>query len=422
MQRNRTWKFDASLVFGLAAAALLLALGPSYAAPKELDEIRAAIKAKGGKWVADETSLSGLSLAEKKMRAGLDMNQDIAAGLSAPEPPLGAIEAAAPATLDWRNFLGISYVSPVKNQGGCGSCWAFAVTAGLESQVLMAADGTDEKAFDLSEQVLVSCSGAGSCSGGSSASASNYVRDVGLPPEACFTYTATNASCGSACAEYRSETYTIVGLHRASSTTITADDIKKGLYYYGPVVASMYVYNDFYSYRSGVYSYAAGSYVGAHAVLVVGYDDLEQCFIVKNSWGTGWGEAGYFRIAYGEVNGTSRFGYSAIVYEGSPGDGPTPEPPPCAYSLSATGKSFKAAGGSAAVSVASGAGCGWTASSGAAWVSISAGGAGTGNGTVTYTVAENTATTARSTTLQIAGESYGVTQQAARISTNRKLK
>ena len=422
MRCNRTWKFYASLVFVLAAAALLFASGPAYSAPKELDEIRAAIKAKGGKWVADETSVSGLSLAEKKMRAGLNMDQDIAAGLSAPEPPLGAIEAAAPATLDWCSFLGVSYVSRVKNQGSCGSCWAFAVTGGLESQVMMSAEGILVD-VDLSEQVLVSCSGSGSCSGGSSASASNYVRDVGLPVESCFPYTASNSPCTSACADYRSLTYSIVGLHRASSTTITAEDIKKGLYYYGPVVASMYVYNDFYSYRSGVYSYATGSYVGAHAVLVVGYDDVNQCFIVKNSWGTGWGDAGFFRIAYSEVGGNSKFGYSAIVYEGSPGDGPLPEPPPCAYSLSATGKTFKAAGGSAAVSVSCGTGCSWTAASNASWVSISSGSAnGAGNGTVYYTVAENTGTTDRSAMLQIAGESYSVTQQAARISTNRKVR
>ena len=417
MQHNRTWKFYASLVFVLAAAALLFASVPAYSAPKELDEIRAAIKAKGGKWVADETSVSGLSLAEKKMRAGLDMEQDIAAGLSAPEPPLGAIETVAPATLDWRSFDGVSYVSPVKNQGGCGSCWAFAVTAGLESQVMMASDG---QAIDLAEQLLVSCSGTGSCSGGSSASASNYVRDVGLPVESCFPYTAANSSCANACADWQNQTYSIVGLHRASTTTITADDIKKSVYYYGPVVASMYVYNDFYSYRSGVYSYAAGSYVGAHAVLVVGYDDLNQSFIVKNSWGTGWGDAGFFRIAYSEVNGTSRFGYSAIVYEGHPGDAPLPDPPPCAYSLSATGKTFKAAGGSAAVSVSCGAGCSWKTENIPPWVQIVAGVDGAGNGTVSYTVQENTGTTARTATLQVAGESYGVTQQAARISTSRK--
>jgi hypothetical protein len=272
---------------------------------------------------------------------------------------------------------------------------------------------------DLSEQVLVSCSGSGSCAGGSSASASNYVRDVGLPVESCFPYTATDNSCLNACADWQNQTYTIVGLHRASTTTITVDDIKKGVYYYGPVVASMYVYNDFFSYRSGIYSYATGSYVGAHAVLVVGYDDVTQCFIVKNSWGAGWGDAGFFRIAYSEVAGTSRFGYSAIVYEGYPG-GPLP-PPPCAYSLSASGKSFKASGGNASVSVYSNAGCSWTAVSGAEWVNISSGAAGSGNGTVSYTVAANTETTSRSAILEIAGQSYSVTQLGLRAP-SRKAK
>jgi len=92
--------------------------------------------------------------------------------------------------------------------------------------------------------------------------------------------------------------------------------MKNALYNYGPIVATFYVYSDFYSYRSGVYSYATGTYQGAHAVLTVGYDDVNQCFIVKNSWGTGWGEAGFFKIAYSEVTGTSRFGYSVLAYDG----------------------------------------------------------------------------------------------------------
>jgi C1A family cysteine protease len=71
-------------------------------------------------------------------------------------------------------------------------------------------------------------------------------------------------------------------------------------------------HNDFYSYRSGVYSYTPGAYAGAHVVLVVGYDGVLQLFIVKNSWGSGWGESGHFLIAYGEPAGTSRFGYSTI--------------------------------------------------------------------------------------------------------------
>ena len=68
----------------------------------------------------------------------------------------------------------------------------------------------------------------------------------------------------------------------------------------GPFEALMVVYQDFYSYRSGVYRHVWGSSVGVHAVAIVGYDDSLGYWIAKNSWGTGWGEAGWFRIAYGD--------------------------------------------------------------------------------------------------------------------------
>jgi hypothetical protein len=74
------------------------------------------------------------------------------------------------------------------------------------------------------------------------------------------------------------------------------------------------VYSDFYYYRGGVYSYSGGYYEGNHAVLVTGYDDSTQSFTVKNSWGAGWGEAGYFRVAYSQLSSTIMFGAYAIVY------------------------------------------------------------------------------------------------------------
>src|SRR4030067_368562 len=108
----------------------------------------------------------------------------------------------------------------------------------------------------------------------------------------------------------------------------------------------MRVYKDFFSYYRGIYSYVKGPYKGDHAILLVGYNDDGQYFIVKNSWGSGWGEAGYFMIAYSELTGTSRFGYSTMVYDGY-GDNPPPDPQPvpCTYSLSATGATFKSTGG-----------------------------------------------------------------------------
>jgi C1A family cysteine protease len=404
-----------SIISMAAVLALLLAVPLAQANTDELEQIRHAIKAKGARWHADHTSVSGLSHKEKKMRLGA-FEQEYVEPDFGDTTPLSLLTAGSPA-LDWRNVEGVSFVSPVKNQGSCGSCWAFAVTAALESQVMIATGGMP---IDLSEQILVSCSGAGSCSGGSSATASSYIRDVGLPLESCFGYTGTNNSCSNACLNWQDYTYRVIGWHGASPSTITVDDIKNAVYTYGPVVATFYVYNDFFSYRSGVYSYTTGSYVGAHAVLVVGYDDVGQAFIVKNSWGTGWGEAGYFMIAYSEVSGTSHFGYSALAYEGY-GDNPTPppEPPPaCTYSISPTAKNFKASGGRARVNVSSQGGCSWTATSDVSWVIITSGASGTGNGTVSYTVEPNSEPVSRSATLNIAGMAYTVKQQGVKIFKN----
>lgn len=414
MKRKQTPSLTTWLVTFLTVLALLSAAPFAYAAPKDLDEIKAAIKARGGKWVADETPFSRLSHEEKKRWLGLDESDDFEADALTWSDTMGeAMEASIPATLDWRNVDGVSYVSPVKNQGGCGSCWAFAATAGLESQVMIATGGMPA---DFSEQILVSCSGVGTCGGGSSINASSYIRDMGLPVESCFKYTALNTLCGNACLNWQDNTYRVLGWHKPSTTPATVSDVKNSLAVYGPVIAGMLVYSDFYSYRGGVYSYATGDYVGAHAVLIVGYDDVNQCFIVKNSWGTGWGEAGYFRIAYSEMGGTSKFGYSVVVYDGYVGDPPPPPVPACSYTLSSTSsQTFKSNGGSGSVTVNAQSTCSWTAVSSASWVAITAGARGVGTGAVAYTVQRNTTPTSRTATLTIAGQSYKVSQQAGKV-------
>ncbi|MBP1734060.1 MAG: putative cysteine peptidase [Deltaproteobacteria bacterium] len=406
------------------AVCILFSMGATgaSASPRELEEIRSAIKAKGAKWHADETSVSKLSMKERKMRLGNKDDVDLAAlvGDTSVAAPLATVEAA-PSNLDWRNTNGTIYVSAIKNQGSCGSCWAFAVTAALESQIMIGTNGTQ---LDLAEQILVSCGGGGTCSGGSPSSASTYIRDKGLPLESCFMYTATNNSCSNACAEWQTgiaPVYKVKGWHSATASAYPqrVQDLKNALYAYGPVLATFYVYNDFFSYRSGVYSYTTGAYAGAHAVLIVGYDDIQQAFIVKNSWGTGWGESGYFLVAYSEVGGTSSFAYSAIAYDGY-GDNPTPpppNPPACTYALSNTGKTFKATGGNGNFSISCPSGCAWTASSSATWVTIKSGTSGNGSGQVTYTVGANTGS-ARTATINVQGtnynQTYTVTQQAQR--------
>ena len=70
----------------------------------------------------------------------------------------------------------------------------------------------------------------------------------------------------------------------------------------GPMMCVFEVYNDFFGYGTGVYSHVTGGLAGLHCVEVIGFDDLLRCWICKNSWGVGWGDAGFFKIAYGQCN------------------------------------------------------------------------------------------------------------------------
>ena len=283
-----------------------------------LSDLQYALKIRGARWEAGENSMTRLSPEERQKRLGL-----VRPVHTGTEPMLSSETQAPvvelPASLDWRNNGG-NYVTPIRNQGSCGDCWAFATTAGLESNTLIA-NHTPGTNLDLSEQVMVSCGGAGSCSGGSIDAASNFIESTGLPVESCYPYTGTNGACSNACANWQSSTYRISSWQYVATTQPTVDGIKNALSTYGPLVTTMAVYQDFFSYQSGVYHYVTGSLAGSHAVLIIGYDDVDQCFVVKNSWGTGWGESGFFQIAYSELTSPVGFGDWTIAYVGFSGNG-----------------------------------------------------------------------------------------------------
>jgi hypothetical protein len=290
----------------------------------EISEINRVIQETGGRWVAGETPFSRLPLEEKQKWLGL-IKPEITEMMQLTESDLifsDQIPFALSPSLDWRNNGG-NFVTPIRNQGGCGSCWAFATTGGLESYNLIR-NNTPGIDLNLSEQVMVSCgiSGghdAGGCGGGYIQYASDYIRNTGLPLETCYPYTVppNDGNCANACPNWESSAYKITKWSYAGypyGSVATVEGLKTALTTYGPLVTTFDVYEDFYSYHSGVYSYVTGGLVGGHAVLLAGYDDSGQYFIVKNSWGTGWGESGYFRIAYSEMNTVVGFGEWTIAY------------------------------------------------------------------------------------------------------------
>ena len=301
-----------TLTWVLLQAAPVPSQGLADPLAAKLESINQAIQARGGSWVAGETSVSRLSLLEKRRLLGLikpTPEEEVEEESVSVYPPLVGL----PTSLDWRNNGG-NFVTSVRNQGNCGSCWAFATTAALESATLIynQSSGVD---LNLAEQILLSCSGAGTCEeGGYINTAASYIQSTGLPVESCYPYTVQNGICTKACANWTSSAYRIASWSWVATTSPTVDALKNALATKGPLVTTLDVYEDFYDYLGGVYAYAKGVLLGGHAVLLVGYDDPGRYFIVKNSWGPWWGESGYFRIAYSEVNGKVRFGDWTIAY------------------------------------------------------------------------------------------------------------
>lgn len=207
--------------------------------------------------------------------------------------------ASVPASFDWRARDGASYVTAVKDQGGCGSCVAFGVVAAAEAMLRIAKRDPAAKA-NLSEAQLFFCYGpdaaAGACpAGGWWPDAALDALREGVVDEATFGYTDADQPCRLP-AGWRSKVTRITGWRLVD----TPAAIKQHLATTGPVAACFTAYEDFFYYGGGVYRQVTGEAVGGHCVSVVGYDDPGRYWIAKNSWGTGWGEDGFFRIRYGE--------------------------------------------------------------------------------------------------------------------------
>lgn len=212
---------------------------------------------------------------------------------------------------------------PVRNQGGCGSCWAFGTVGLLESAILIR-DGVSR---DLSEQYLVSCNTSGwGCNGGWWAHDYHAWRvpagepAAGAVYEGAFPYIASDASCNPPHEHHeRIADWAYVG----NSSVPSVDAIKQAILQYGPVAAAVCVDSAFQQYRGGVFQGSATCQGVNHAIVLVGWDDADGAWILRNSWGPNWGENGYMRIAYG----ASLVGYAAnyVVYEGA-APAPTPQP------------------------------------------------------------------------------------------------
>jgi cathepsin L len=234
----------------------------------------------------------------KKQMNGLKMTVDADTSDFDRHTFLAAANVDLPAKVDWRTK---GYVTPVKDQGQCGSCWAFSSTGSLEGQHFKATG----QLVSLSEQNLVDCSGKFGnmgCDGGLMDSAFQYIKaNKGIDTEKSYPYEAEDGKCRFKAANVGATDTGFVDIKAKNET-----DLQNAIATIGPISVAIDASQDsFQFYKSGVYNEPLCSSTELdHGVLAVGYDTdgSKDYYIVKNSWGTSWGNNGYIWMSRNKKN------------------------------------------------------------------------------------------------------------------------
>jgi inhibitor of cysteine peptidase len=225
--------------------------------------------------------------------------------------PQGQLQASTlPSSFSWCDQGGCT---PVRDQGNCGSCWAFATVGPLESLIKLSM-GVNK---NLSEQFLVSCNLDGDdCDGGWWAHDYHWNKlgfgqlAAGAVYEADYPYTATSSACSNYPHTHYEKIISWAYVNPLFPYSVpSVASIKQAIYEHGPVAVSLYTGSDFNKYPGGVFKTSQTGTVN-HGVVLVGWDDslgTAGAWRLRNSWGTGWGEGGYMWIEYG----VSQVGYGA---------------------------------------------------------------------------------------------------------------
>lgn len=203
-----------------------------------------------------------------------------------------------PPRFDWREKANV----PVRNQGQCGSCWAFATVSPIEYQYTYK---TNEP-LHISEQSLISCnSHKYSCEKGGWWDFDDLSKNgVSLADD--YPYDAMDEPCRP------TPTFDKLKVVKWGYAGNTVEQIKSAIYQYGPVASGVAVDDEFYKYIDGIFDHESKEDVN-HAVVLVGWDDALHSWILRNSWGTRWGSNGYMYIEYGSAAIGSNAAYVIVT-------------------------------------------------------------------------------------------------------------
>eukprot|EP01089_Gocevia_fonbrunei_P000568 TRINITY_DN1057_c0_g1_i1.p1 TRINITY_DN1057_c0_g1~~TRINITY_DN1057_c0_g1_i1.p1 ORF type:complete len:339 (+),score=73.96 TRINITY_DN1057_c0_g1_i1:42-1019(+) len=271
------------------------------------DDLIASINGKGLPWKAGRNSrFEGMTLAQSKQLLGLK------AFTSDSEPRPYPVKTSSsikdlPTHFDARTQWP-HCVHPVLNQGDCGSCWAFGSSEAFSDRICI--DTNSSVSVVLSPQNLVSCAPIDgldfACDGGLTQSAWDYMANPGLVSIDCWPYQSgengTVPECRTTCLNSNEPWKVYKADYNTIETYIGEYAIQEALLK-GPVEGAFMVFDDFVSYKSGVYVRASLLPLGLHAIKMIGWgvtDAGVKYWICQNSWGTSWGENGFFNILRGD--------------------------------------------------------------------------------------------------------------------------
>jgi len=238
--------------------------------------------------------------------------------------------ASIPTSFDARTaWSQCQYIGHIRDQGACGSCWAFGGVEAMTDRVCIATNGSSQP-YLAAEDILSCCGwscGEG-CEGGYPSGAWSYFQSYGVVTggdwntnQGCYPYQVeacehhvsgsrppcgeiqNTPSCTQKCLSGYSKTWQQDKTLGATAYSVpqSVSAIQTEIMTYGPVEAAFTVYEDFVSYKSGVYIHTSGSVLGGHAVKIFGWgvDSSTPYWIVANSWNTDWGDNGFFNILRG---------------------------------------------------------------------------------------------------------------------------
>merc|ERR1712232_1128049 len=214
--------------------------------------------------------------------------------LGADDAHLGELELQSQVadSVDWSTNSAV--VNPVKDQGQCGSCWAFSAVGTVESAYALAAG----KLGSYAEQQLVDCStngGSQGCNGGWNQYGISYIGSTGIASESSYPYKARDGSCQASSHSKALAAGAVTGYKSVSGSNSALESALNT----SPVSVTVAADSSWQLYRSGVLNKGCSSQVD-HAVIAVGYDS--STIKIRNSWGASWGESGYVRVSTSQSN------------------------------------------------------------------------------------------------------------------------